>query len=216
MGKGRACVRFLCLSRHASLPSSRNAACLFGPENRRGSLQNTKPPQAIQPMARAFVMRAVSNRHAMASSPFVDATRPPTRPRPRGGGSGRSVGRSYHANFHQQPLGLAQGATANSPPLRLWCICSVLFRANAIAIRLECRRKGCIVCFRPAVEFCFLLETFVESGSGRRLSLLDKNGTYDTYGKSQTAKIGTERKIHPLTTMPSPDGKRLIPGLCPK
>ena len=72
----------------------------------------------------------------------------------RGGGLvGRSVDRSHHANFHQQPLGLAQGATANSPPLRLWCICSILFRANAIAIiRLECRRKGCIVCFRPAVE----------------------------------------------------------------
>ena len=172
-------------------------AYLFGPENRRGSLQNTKPPQAMQPMACAFVMRAVSNRHAMASSPFVrcnsTTNKTPSSPSPRGGGSW-SVGRSYHANFHQQPLGLVQGATANSPPLLLWCICSVLFRANAIAIiRLECRRKGCIVCFRPSSFDCLLERDLrrLLSGSGRRFSLLDKNGTYATYGKSVN-EIGTD------------------------
>ena len=147
---------------------------------------------------------------------------------------------SMQLDHQQDPVHVAEGVVGRSvgritqifissrsvwrkgqPRTHLHCVSGVFVRSSFGRTRLlfDWNAVEKVVSFasgRPSSFASCLSETFVESGSGRRLSLLDKNGTYDTYGKSQTAKIGTERKIHPLTTMPSPDGKRLIPGLCPK
>ena len=136
MGKGRACVRFS----HASLPSSRNAACLFGPENRRGSLQNTKPPQAIQPMACVFRNRGgMPCYHPISFNHSTDATRPhktPSSPSPRGGGSW-SVGRITQIFIVSRSV-LCKGATNHG----LTSIASLVYLFGPLSGERDCDSIG--------------------------------------------------------------------------